>query len=252
MSTTSLFSTRNLFLLLIGIGISRFIQHNPLLFRMRTTDVSADDFSIVREHPVLDAVLQQHSVELGDDYEAYRNHCLRVLSFAVHHLDGDKDETPDERSVGIIAYALAYHDLGLWTANALSYLDPSVAIMEQETKERQKNQNADDESDSIIPIFTEAEMELAKQIILQHRKITDWVDGGDGDEGAAIVNAVRKADWADATMGIVRYGLPASNLQAAYDAIPEAGFHAVLVGMGKRLSPDSVFRRLDVLRIFKW
>jgi len=67
-----------------------------------------------------------------------------------------------------------------------------------------------------------------------------------------IVNAVRKADWADATMGIVGFGLPQSLLGEAYKQIPEAGFHNVLVEMGSRLSPNSLKGQLDILKIFKW
>ena len=69
---------------------------------------------------------------------------------------------------------------------------------------------------------------------------------------AQLVNAVRKGDWADATMGIVRYGLPAKYLEAAYEKVPDVGFHWLLVTFGGRLSPESLLGQLNVLKIFKW
>ena len=67
-----------------------------------------------------------------------------------------------------------------------------------------------------------------------------------------VVNAVRKSDWADATVGLIRFGLPQSFLGEAYKTIPEAGFHNVLLNMAPKLSPDSVVGQMEVLKILKW
>lgn len=103
-------------------------------------------------------------------------------------------------------------------------------------------------------------MATAREIILQHHKLTDWRNSNDNNSGAAaalidakLVNAVRKGDWADATMGLVRFdGLPAALLETAYAQVPDAGFHRLLLQMGPRLSPDSLLGRLDILKILKW
>jgi len=100
-------------------------------------------------------------------------------------------------------------------------------------------------------------MNTAREIILRHHKFTAWkrLQGGDADfndDAELLVNAVRIADWADFTWGIVRGGLPSGLLRAGFDAVPEAGFHGVLAGMGTKLSPNSVKGRLAVLNIFQW
>ena len=64
----------------------------------------------------LDTLLEPYREALGDDYEAYRNHCRRVLTYAVHFLGGDEQDRP------LLEAALAYHDLGLRTAGDLAYL----------------------------------------------------------------------------------------------------------------------------------
>ena len=169
--------------------------------------------------------------------------------------------------------ALAYHDIALWTDGALNYLEPSVDQMNKrvtEEMQRSKQQEGDDASMYVPKIldwsnFLEEESDIAKAIILQHHKLTSYTHKnnsikGKNQSGRAvrveyineIVNAVRKADWADATMGVVRFGLPQSILGAAYEAIPEEGFHNVLLNMGGRLSPDSLAGQMDVLRILKF
>lgn len=68
----------------------------------------------------------------------------------------------------------------------------------------------------------------------------------------AAVNAVRRGDWADATIGIVRSGLPAAYLEQAYTQVPESGFHLMLAGMTGCLSPNSIVGQFQVLKILKW
>ena len=89
------------------------------------------------------------------------------------------------------------------------------------------------------------------QIIMQHHKLTNFKRLGHAEN--ALINAVRKADWADATMGLIRFGLPAALLEAAYDEIKEDGFHSILMGMDSILSPGNKLNgTIQVLKIFKW
>jgi hypothetical protein len=53
-------------------------------------------------------------------------------------------------------------------------------------------------------------------------------------------------------MGVVRFGLPAVLLEAAFDNIPENGLHMLLNDFPPKLSPDSLIGQLDILKIFKW
>jgi hypothetical protein len=255
--------------LMWAIYFGRFLRDNPMLFGMRIGDhPSEKEFPIFRSHAVLDHILEQHAVELGEDYEAYRNHCLRVLSFAVYHLGG-----PDfvvKAETDLMAMALAYHDIALWTDGVLNYVDPSADVMDREMKsrrmkakkvvvdeeEREDSEKEDGETDfdSLLD-FSDVEIATAREIILQHHKYRHWtapVEGSSSLVNERLVNAVRKGDWADATLGVFRYELTAEYLEAAYDALPEAGFHWMLLGMGGRLSPNSLLGQLDVLKILKW
>jgi hypothetical protein len=221
-------------LLAIAFSIGRISRDNPFLFGIKAP-AYAGDFTLFTEHPVLDAHLEQFRDDVGEDYDAYRNHCLRVLSFAVHQLGSTKTD----KDVDLMALSLAYHDVALWSDSVLNYLEPSVAQMD-----RKLNKDADD-----FP-WSNADLATARAIILEHHKYTAYHSSSEVQED--IVNAVRMADWADATMGIVRFGLPAKLIEVAYESLPDNGFHWLLVGFGKRLSPNSLIGQLGLLKIFKW
>lgn len=248
-SLSSRISPFNALLFVLSIAIGQFLARNPILFGRRVQEVPSD-FHIYTEHPVLDRVLDEHQSAIGDDYVAYRNHCLRVMSFASVFLK----ENATESALHMIAYALGYHDLGLWTDKQLDYLEPSTRRMVQETSDRmhETDEMQDTESKILQSFNNDRDLATMQAIILQHHKYTPWKAPANSLADEQLVNAVRKADWADATMGVVRFGLMAGHIQAAYDALPEAGFHAMLGDMTKRLSPDSFLGRLKVLSIFKW
>mmetsp|Transcript_26769 Transcript_26769/g.61566 ORF Transcript_26769/g.61566 Transcript_26769/m.61566 type:complete len:249 (-) Transcript_26769:77-823(-) len=226
-------------------------QENPMLLGVSVDKnlPSGGDFTILTQQPSLDSTLNRFKDELGSDYVPYRNHCLRVLTFALFYYKLEHNgASPDQASVNLMAMAIAYHDIALWSDGLLDYLDPSVAAMEKDLA-------------ALGMALTPGDLETAKQIILQHHKWTEWTaplassDNENESEAmanGALVNAVRRGDWADATLGLIKGKLPPSYLEAAYTAIPEAGFHNVLVEMGPRLSPDSLWGQLKVLNILKW
>ena len=205
----------------------------------------------------------KYQSQLREDYVPYRNHVLRVLSFAHYHL-GDA-VTP--RAIELAALALAYHDIGLWSHSELDYLEPSVeafvqdlarAIVEHTAAEAAAaNEEEETPAKPVDPLtefmvpLTQSETATIKEIIWEHHKFTTYSSSDEGVDDN-LVNAVRKGDWADATVGAVRYGLPASCLEAAYKAVPEAGFHMMLAEMGQRLRPNSFLGgRLAVPDIFR-
>ena len=222
----------------VAIGLGAFAAFNPLLFGIRT-GVPHDAHFVYSKHFILDGELERFrsKIPLGD-FEAYRNHCLRVMSFAKFHMpEFVYEEYPN--AMNIVAMALAYHDVGLWTDGELNYLEPSAKRMESSIEAE--------------GVFDESQVSIAREIIMQHHKFTDCSSSDEQSKAIdAVINAVRKADWADATLGIIRFGLPASLLEAAYAKVPEAGFHAMLVGMGSRLSPHSLVGQLKVLKILRW
>ena len=73
------------------------------------------DIKIISEHPTVEELLTVHKDVIGNDYDAYRGHIYRVLTYSIHIL-GTKGP------IDIIAAALVYHDIGLWTDKMLNYI----------------------------------------------------------------------------------------------------------------------------------
>jgi hypothetical protein len=220
--------------LISAIGGGLFYQNNPLLFGRRTGEPHAG-FTIYKNYAALDDELFSVAGSVGSEFGAYRNHCLRVLAFTNYFLpDSVKEEIPN--ALDLAAVALAYHDVGLWTDKELDYLEPSKVRMDQALGDAS---------------FTPQELKIMDEIILEHHKVTDYTDLSQAEND--LINAVRKADWADASLGVIRFGLPASLLEAAYDEVAEAGFHQILINVLVRLSAGNLLKgTLQFLKILKW
>lgn len=189
-------------------------------------------FEVLTSDPTLDSVLERHSKVIGSDAQAYRNHCLRVLSYTRFFLTRDygfgEKELAD--AAATLSYGLAYHDIGLWTDNTLDYLQPSADRARKE-----------------LAGVKGIDVDTVAAIITEHHKVTPW-EG----KNAALVNAMRRGDWVDASLGVVRQGMPSGNIASANAALPNAGFHACLQAFPGKLHPDEWGRRAEILRIFKW
>lgn len=142
--------------------------------------------------------------QIGADFEGYRNHIYRVLSYSLYFLGGDETHRKT------IETALVYHDIGLWTDRELAYLEPSMTMAEKECHH---------------------DRDLIANIILYHHKITAFK----GPQ-AEIVNAVRKADLIDATRGLIRKGMPRQHIRKVQGALPAAGFYKTLMRLGPELT----------------
>jgi hypothetical protein len=220
-------------ILLFAIGGGMFYKNNPLLFGKRTGQ-SHQKYTVYTHYQHLDDELLPLAESVKNEFSAYRNHCLRVLTFTNYFLpDSVRKEIPN--AMDLAAVALAYHDIGLWTDHELNYLEPSKVRMDIALKES----------------YAPKEIKLMEEVILQHHKYTDFTGLSEAEND--LVNAVRKADWADASMGVVRFGMPAALLEAAYDQVPEAGFHQILVDVLVRLSAGNLVKgTMQFLKIFKW
>ena len=219
-------------LLIVSVAVGNLLAKNPLLLGMKPRDPFLN-YLIIDTDQFLDDELFGLSSALRPDFEAYRNHCLRVATFTKFFLP-EYVESEIPNAMELVTTALAYHDIALWTDKALSYLEPSVAQMEKALTGSS---------------YSTKELAIMKEMILQHHKWYDF-ESDLGKAADALVNAFRKADWADATMGVIRFGMPDSLLQAAYDKIPEAGFHKLLAGLPSKLAPD-ITGMLQILKIFK-
>jgi hypothetical protein len=154
----------------------------------------------------IDEVLDAFAVELGGDATAYRAHAYRVFHFcrALTDAAAGRDDG--------IALAAAFHDLGIWSDRTVDYLPPSVRRL-REHLER---------------VGRGAEAGELERMVAWHHKLTPCRAASD-----ALVEAFRRADLVDLTLGLVRFGLPKEYVQAVRAAFPAAGFHlrvAQLVG----------------------
>lgn len=169
---------------------------------------SGPDLRVIKSSPGVEEEFAKYKELIGSDYEGYKNHVYRVLSYSLYFLNND-DTYKD-----VIERALVYHDIGLWTDSVLDYLDPSFEVAKK----------------NLEHVYNEEQLQLVHDIIIYHHKITPF----DGNL-AIIVNAVRKADWIDASQGFVHQGMPKANIEKAYKELPAAGFYDTLADFGPRL-----------------
>lgn len=170
----------------------------------------------------LDELLQHHRPALGRDFQAYRNHCYRVLNLAMAFSGGDDAETLDR-----FAIAIAFHDLGIWTDHSFDYLAPS----EQRAQAWLAQAGLEPWSDEIT------------RMIREHHKLRRY-----RSEPAARVESLRKADWADVSLGLLRFGLPRGFLRDLSAEFPNAGFHWRLVQLALRRLLTHPWSPLPMLR----
>jgi hypothetical protein len=176
---------------------------------------------VLTEIATLDAILQAHARELGDDFTLYRHHCYRLVNLCVAR------SSPDAPQLEKIAIAAAFHDLGIWTDGTFDYLQPSVKLASAYLAGTGKAE--------WVPEITE--------MILQHHKISPYRSRPEW-----LVEPFRRADWVDVTRGLVTLGLPRKLIGAVYATWPSAGFHKRLVQLELAhlrkhpLNPLPVFR----------
>ena len=178
------------------------------------------------ERPWVDELLARYEPQIGKDFPGYRNHVYRDITFAMHLLNQAQEH---ERLVETI---FVYHDIGLWTDHELAYLEPSEAVA-----------LADNEK-----YGWGFDPELLRNAIHWHHKISRY-DG----PGQEIVEACRKADWVDFTLGFMRKGIEKTAIAEVRNAFPEEGFHKTLLRMTKEYGGSTLAGSIKVTRgIVKW
>lgn len=177
--------------------------------------MSSHSIRIIKQTDWIESLFEPYREVIGRDFEGYRGHVYRVLTYALHLLGGSHPRQKE------IETALVYHDIGLWTDAHLAYLEPSIDLM---VKDNRDNAWSLDEP-------------LLRDIVFYHHKISAY-----RGHAAEIVNAVRKADWIDASGGFLRKGITREQIREVNQAIPEAGFHATLKRLGISLSNGNPIR----------
>ena len=153
----------------------------------------------------VEIILPQYRKQLGADYNAYRNHVYRVLHF-FRVLNGE-DPAGEARAV----VAACFHDLGIWTHRSFDYLEPSAALAESYL-------NGQGQGAWIAEVLP---------MVWEHHKLSPYRNG-------SRVEAFRRADWLDVSLGLLRSGVPADYVSEVRLAFPNAGFHRRLLQLGLR------------------
>jgi len=174
---------------------------------------------MVETHPYIEDILKQHRSELNLDYDKYRHHIYRVLNFTllIHHTEGKELDT--------LAIAAAYHDIGIWTAGTLDYLEPSIKLAKEYIKSKKLK---------ISP-------KLVEDIISNHHKVTPYRDNN-------LVEAFRKADAIDLSLGIISYGVSGKEISLIYGEFPGEWFHTFILGEIVKNAFKNPFNPLPILK----
>lgn len=155
-------------------------------------------------HTVLAELLEPRKGIIGADFEGYRNHCHRMVTFCL----ALRRCTPEEEQK--VAIAACFHDIGLWTASTLDYLSPSVPPALDYLKTR----GLEHWSEEVTLLITE------------HHKLRPYADAR-----FPLVEAFRQADLVDFSLGLVTSGLSRAYIRDVKALYPNAGFHKALVRM---------------------
>lgn len=173
-------------------------------------------------HTLLDELLAPWQALIGADFDGYRNHCQRMMTFCFALRSCAEEE---QRKVAIAA---CFHDIGLWTENTLDYLDPSVVP----ALEYLDQQGLSAWSDEIRLMITEHHRLRAVR-----------------DTRYPLVEAFRQADLVDFSLGLVKFGLPPALVREVQQSLPNAGFHPGLV---RKAAAWFVRHPLNPAPMMKW
>jgi len=170
----------------------------------------------------VDHLLEPYRDLLGPDWRGYRNHCRRVEAFCL----AQSPEPPSREDAQRLSIAVAFHDLGIWTADSMDFLPPSVGLAQRYLDQIGKPDWADH----------------IAAMIAQHHKLSPYPND-------PWVERVRRADAIDLSLGLLAFGLPRPRLQEIRRHFPQAGF---LIGMLCRLGLYALkhpWRPLPMMRL---
>lgn len=148
---------------------------------------------------IVDTPLEEMRVPLGSDFDRYRNHVYRVINLTDHFYPL-KDDTLQQ-----VAIAAVFHDASIWLDRTFDYLEPSALRAQEYAR-------ATGHGDWV---------NIIGAMILNHHRIRPV-------RGNKLVEAFRRADWADVTMGGIGFGIPADATKALRGLYPLLGFQARL------------------------
>jgi hypothetical protein len=178
---------------------------------------------IVLKSILLDELFAGYRELLGEDYDAYRNHCLRVFNFCTA-LSTGKSQIEEDK----IAVAVFFHDLGIWTEKTFDYLHASQ-LLSRSYLEKSGRSEWCDEIEAMIGEHHK---------LSRYRKNPSW-----------LVEPFRKADWIDMSGGMLRFRLPDDFVTDVLEAFPNSGFHKKLLQLTVERLKSHPFSPLPMLKL---
>ncbi len=171
---------------------------------------------------VLEDILQNYKAAIGKDFNGYRNHCYRVYRIcqALTFLTAEEEHK--------LQIALAFHDLGLFTAETVDYLPPSITLAET----------------FLATQYLEKWQTEIALMIGEHHKVTSFKS-----RAYLLVEILRQADLDDFSFGIVCHGVDKTLIRQLKRQFPNAGFHRIIAKeqvawlIKNPLNPFPIFKR---------
>ena len=154
---------------------------------------------------LIDDTLESWSQTIARDIDGYRNHVYRMVNFT--YAMSDFDEGARRK----IAIAGCFHDIGIWPTRTLDYLEPSEKRAEEFLAENG---------------MAEWQTQIGEMICEHHKLKAYKLD--------PLVEAFRKGDLVDFSLGLFKCGLPLSFVREVKSAFPNARFHRCLAGIASR------------------
>jgi len=179
------------------------------------------EYGMLDRLAVLDEILEHHAQALGRDYHPYRNHAYRVANFCWCLLPGTVQD------LYVLAVAVAFHDLGIWTAGTFDYLAPSEGLA--------RRYLLDQGRDELVPVVV--------AMISEHHRLSSVERDQD-----RRVEAFRRADWIDVSLGVRRFQLHRQDFTRIVAQFPRLGFHLRLVQFSLRHGLRHPLRPLPMLK----
>jgi hypothetical protein len=178
--------------------------------------------AILTRIETLDRLLEENAALLGEDRTAYGNHNYRVANFCVELMGGASPEQIDK--LGVACY---FHDIGVWTHRTLDYLEPSRVFA----------------AEHLAKIGHAEWSPEVEAMVVEHHKLRSA-----GASAGPMVEPFRKADWIDVSLGLLRFGLPASFVSEVKRSFPNAGFHRLLMKATGRQLRSNPLRPMPMMR----
>lgn len=216
---------------LVALVLAWFYGNFPLVSTVIPSHWRQESFQLEQESAVelLDKILGDYLYTIGADYQGYRNHCQRVMSYTIDMIKkAPADSSAATETFDKIATAVAFHDIGLWTAKTVDYIDPS-------------------EKEAMLYLDSIGKKEWKEEIGLMITRHHQTIQGELVTD--TLPETFRRADLVDFTWGLVRWDVPRGIVLRTQESLGNAGFHWGLV---KKAVPWTLQNPLNPVPMVRW